>query len=140
MLALVQTLQECAEVSQAKTGILCEADMELQQCITPLMTLKGDDIVEAILLRPTRGEPGPSPTTEEKTTLLGKEDEPLEAPGPSPRHLGISRFVEPAERTTTPITPAPSCLAPKPHSFPSQKGKKLGEGIDVNPNNPSQWV
>ena len=52
--------------------------------------------MEATLLRPTGEEPGPSPTPEEEPTLLGKEDEPSEAPGPSPRHLGIPRFVQPA--------------------------------------------
>ena len=106
--------------------------------MAPLMTLNWDYIVEVILLRPTGKETGPSPTPEEEATLLGEEDEPLEAPGPFPRHSGIPRFVEPAEWTTTPITPALSCLASKPYSFPSQKGKKLGEGIDVNPNNSGQ--
>ena len=104
------------------------------------MTLKGDYIVEAILLRPTREEPDPSPTPEEDAALLDKEEEPPEVPGPSPRHLGIHRFVEPTEQTTASITPAPSCLASKPCSCPSQKGKKLGEGIDVDPSNPGQSV
>ena len=123
MLALAQALQACAEASGAKTGILCKAARKLQQCMAPLMTLKGDDIVEATLLRPTREEPGPSPTPEEEATLLDEEDEPSEAPGPSPRHSGIPRFAEPAEQTTAPITPAPSCLASKPHSHLPRKAR-----------------
>ena len=50
----------------------------------PFDDFKGDNIVEASLLRPTREELGPSPTPEEEAALLGKEDEPLEVSGPTP--------------------------------------------------------
>ena len=108
--------------------------------MTPLMTLNGDDIVEASQLRPTVEEPGPSPTPEEEAALMGEEDEPSEVPGPTPRHSEIPRFVESAELTTTPVTSAVPCLASEPHSHPSQKAKKLWEGIDVDPNNPGKWI
>ena len=37
------------------------------------MTLSGDDIVEASLLKPTEEEHGTSPTPEEEATLLSEE-------------------------------------------------------------------
>ena len=37
------------------------------------MTLNGDDVMEASLLRPVEEESGPSPTLEEDITLLGEE-------------------------------------------------------------------
>ena len=43
--------------------------------MTPLMTLSGDDIVEASLLKPTGKEHGISSTPEEETAHLGKETE-----------------------------------------------------------------
>ena len=70
MLALFGTLQACTEASGSKTGILCETARELQQCMVPLMTLIGDNVVEASLLRSTGDELGPFPTPEEETALL----------------------------------------------------------------------
>ena len=134
MLALAQALQTYTEASGAKTGILCKAARELQQCLAPLMTLSGDSVVEASLLRPTGEESGPFPTPEEETILLGKEDEPLGVPDPIPRQVEIPRFVEPAEWTTTPVTSTVPC------NCPSWKGKKSWEGIDIDPNNSSQGV
>ena len=107
--------------------------------MAPLMTFKGDTIVQATILRPTREEPGLYPTPEEEATLLVEVHESAEAPGPSPGNSSIPSFVEPAEQTTTPNTPTLPCLAPKPHSCPPQKGKKLEE-IDINLNNSGQWV
>ena len=60
-LALARALQVCAEVFGAKTGILCRAIRELQQCMAPLMTLNGDNGMEASLLRPAEEESEPSP-------------------------------------------------------------------------------
>ena len=40
------------------------------------MSLKGNDIVEATLLRPMNEEQGPSPTPEDEATLLGDKEEP----------------------------------------------------------------
>ena len=82
----------------------------------------------------------PFPTPEEEATLLCKEDEPSEVPGPTPRHLEIPRFVEPAEQTTTAATSAAPYLASESCSCPSWKGKKLWEWIGTDPNNSSQWV
>ena len=48
MLALAQALQACTEASGAKTGILCEAARELQQCLGPFDDPQGG----AILWRP----------------------------------------------------------------------------------------
>ena len=42
--------------------------------MAPLMTLKEDDMVEAILLRSIGEEAGPSPTPEEEAVLLGNEN------------------------------------------------------------------
>ena len=133
-LALARVLQVCTEASRAKTGILCGAVRELQQCMVPLMTLNGDDVMEASLLRPADEELGPSPTPKEETSLMGEGDGPLGVAGPTPRYMEIPRFVEPAEWTTTPIT------TNVPHSCPSWKGKKSWEGSDVDSNNPSQWI
>ena len=54
-LALAQALQACTEGSGARTGILCDLAQEFQKCMAPLMTLSGDNIVEASLLK-SRGE------------------------------------------------------------------------------------
>ena len=93
MLALAWALQACTEASGSKTGILCEAARELQRCMSPLMTLNGDDVVEASLLRPIEEESGPFPTPEEGTTLLGEEDGPFGVSDPTPRHMEIPRFI-----------------------------------------------
>ena len=71
-LTLARVLQAYAEASGAKRGILCGAIRELQQCMVPLMTLNGDDVMEASLVRPADEESGPSHTPEEETTLLGE--------------------------------------------------------------------
>ena len=84
MLALAQALQAYAEASEAKTAILWGAARELKQCMAPLMTLSGDNVMEASLLRPAEEELGPSPTPEEETALLGEGDGPSEVPGPTP--------------------------------------------------------
>ena len=63
----------------------------------PLMTLSGDDIVEASLLKPTGEEHGTLPTPEEETTLLGEEIKLPQLPGSPPERLEIPRFVEPAK-------------------------------------------
>ena len=54
-------------------GILCELARELQRCIAPLMTLSGDDIMEASLLKPMADDQGTPPILEEEAALLGKE-------------------------------------------------------------------
>ena len=46
--------------------------------MAPWMTFNGDDVMEASLLRPFEEEPGPSPTPEKETALLGEEDDPQE--------------------------------------------------------------
>ena len=86
--------------------------------MAPLMTLNGEDIMEASLLRPAEEESGPFPTPEEGATLLGEGDGASGVPGPNPRHVEIPRFIEPSEWTTSPNTSAAS------HSHPSQKGKR----------------
>ena len=48
--------------------------------MAPLMTLSGDDIVEASLLKPMGEEPGNTPTLEEGTALLGKKIKPPQVP------------------------------------------------------------
>ena len=55
-LTLAWAQQACAQESGAPTGVSCYAAWELQKCMGPLMTLSGDDIVEASLLKPTQGK------------------------------------------------------------------------------------
>ena len=72
-LALARVLQTCAEASAAKTGILYTAVRELQQCMSLLMTLNGDDVMEASLLRPVEEELRPFPTPKEEPASWAKE-------------------------------------------------------------------
>ena len=97
------------------------------------MTINGDDVMEACLLRPVEEEARP-PTVEEEATLLGKGHELLGVPGPAPQQVKIPMFIEHAEWTTAPVA------STAPHSHPSSKGKKSWEGIDIDPNNNGQWV
>ena len=50
-LALARVLHACAEASGAKPGVMCRDVRELQQCMAPLITINGDDVMEASLLR-----------------------------------------------------------------------------------------
>ena len=75
-LALVWALQPCTWASGTETVFLHDAARELQQSMAPLMTFKGDDIVEATLLRPTEEESRTSPTPEQEANLPGEEEEP----------------------------------------------------------------
>ena len=45
----------------------------------PLMCLKGDDVLEALLLQATDNEPGTSLTLAEEATLFGENPTPQEA-------------------------------------------------------------
>ena len=77
------------------------------------MTINGDNVMEASLLRPVEEESGSSPTPEEETILFGEGDGPSGVPGPAPLQVEISWFIEPAKQTTAPITPT------APHHHPS---------------------
>ena len=116
------------------------AARELQWCMAPLMTLKGDDVVEASLLRPTGEVLGSSPTPEEEAALLNKEDAPATVSDPSPRPLEIPRLIEPGEWATTPTASAKPQFAPKPHCHPLKREKKLWRAIGIDTNNHSRWV
>ena len=48
------------------------------------MTLRGDDIIEASILKPTKEEHGISPTPEEEAVVLGEEVKLPEVPGSLP--------------------------------------------------------
>ena len=122
------------EASRAKPGVLCRAVRELQQCIAPLMTINGDNVLEASLLRPVEEESEPSPTPEEETALLTRGDELSGAPGPTPQHAKDPKLIELAKQTATPVT------ATEPHHHPSLRRGKSWEGINVDPSNTSQWV
>ena len=71
-LALAIALQCCAGRSGVLTRVLCNVPWVLQKCITPIMSLKGDDIVEASLLEPTGEEPRTSPTPEQEPPSWGR--------------------------------------------------------------------
>ena len=64
-LTLAQALQACVKESKAPTCVLCNTAWDLQRCMTPLITLSGDDIAEAYLLRPAEEKHGTSNTPEE---------------------------------------------------------------------------
>ena len=55
------------------SGVLCSTVRDLQRCKEPLMCLKGDDVLEALLLKATDNESGASPTLAEEATLLGED-------------------------------------------------------------------
>ena len=119
-LALVQALQACTEVSGARTGVLCDSAQELQRCMAPLMTLSGDNIVEASLLKHTGEEHGRSPTLEEVAALLGKDVKLPEVLGSLPECPEIPMFVEPAEQITAPSASPSLSSMPQPCHHPSQ--------------------
>ena len=102
--------------------------------MAPLITLYGDDVMEASLLDPAEEELRPSPTPEEEIALLGEGDGQPGVPGPTPRCMEIPRFIDSAEQTTAPVT---STVL---HSCPPWKGKKSWEGMETDPNNSSQWI
>ena len=113
-LALAQALQACTKGSRAPTGVLCGCVWELQKCMTPLMTLSGDDIMVASLLKPTEEEHGTSPMQEEKAILLGEEVILPKVPGSLLECLEISKLVEPVKQTNA----ASTSLAPSPTTQP----------------------
>ena len=67
------------------------------------MTINSD-VMEDYLVRPVKEESGPSPTQVEEAILLGKEDRPSWAPGPTPLQVEISWFIECAEWNSNPVT------------------------------------
>ena len=103
------------------------------KCMAQLMTIHGDDVMEASLLRPVEEEAGCSPIPGEEAALLSEGDWSSGAQGPALIQVEISRSVEPAEQTTTPVT------STAPHHHPSLK-EKSWERIDINPNNTGQWA
>ena len=102
------------------------------------MTMSGDDIVEAFLLKLRGEEHRTLPTLEEEATLLGKEIKLPQVPR-SPEWPEIPRFVEPAKQTTTSSDSSSSPTA-KPSHLPSGKSKKSQQGMKANLNSPGRWV
>ena len=101
-----------------------------------MMTISGDDIVEASLLRPTKEDPGPSPMPEEEAALLGEGSKEPETPGSAPEHSEVPKHEGPAKQITT----LPSHSSPQPHCHPNKKARKYWEVVNVDPNNPGWWV
>ena len=66
------------------------------------MTLSGDHILDASLLKPTEEEHGTSPTSEEEAILLGEGIKLPQVSDSLPKWPEIPKFVEPAEWITTP--------------------------------------
>ena len=79
--------------------------------MAPLMTINGDDIMEASLLGLVEEEPRPLPTPED-AALLGKGARTSGDPGPAPQQVRNARCVKLAERTTTPVTFIVPCHCP----------------------------
>ena len=131
-LALARALQAHTKESGYPIGVICDVARELQQCMAPLLALKGDEIVEASLLQPVEGECRTSPTPEEEATLLGDikpdigSDVKLDVKvWQVPALLEICEQTQPAEQTITPITSPISSFSPKSPPFP--KGKEAQE-------------
>ena len=98
------------------------------------MTLKGDDVVGATLLKPSREEYGTSPTPEEEATLLGKVELPQ-----VPKTLEAHELVHPAEQIAASAA-SPWCPPSQPSHLPSQKTKKSQQEIKVGITSAGQWV
>ena len=76
-LAQAKALQHCMERLGAPSGVLCSTVRDLQRCMKPLMCLKGDNVLEALLFGATDNEPGVSLILAE-ATLLGGDSAPQE--------------------------------------------------------------
>ena len=135
-MALARVLKACAKESGSPIGVLCKVASELQWCMAPLLILSGNEIVEASLLKPIKGEHGTSPTPEEEATLLGDIKPKIKhktEPPQVPEQLEIHEQVQPVEQTATPTAsflPPPS----QPRHLPPQKAKEPQEkaiGVDV---------
>ena len=90
----------------------------------PLVSLSGDDIMEASLLQPTGDERGTSPTPEEEAILLGEEVKVPEAPDSLLECPEIPKSVEPTKQTDDPSPSPPPSPMPKPCHLPSWKTRK----------------
>ena len=97
-----------------------------------MMTISGDDFVEASLLRPTKEDPGPSPMLEEEAALLDEGSKEPETPGSAPEHPEVTKHEGPAKQITT----LPSHSSPQPHCNPNKNARKYWGVVSVNPNNP----
>ena len=138
-LALAWVLQACAKESRVPTGVLCDTVWELQRCMVLLMTLSGDDIAKASLLKSTEEECWTSPTSEEETILLGKGIKLPQVLGSLSEWMEIPEFIEPAKQIIMPSASSPSPM-PQPSCLPPGKAKKSQQGMEANPNNPGRWV
>ena len=132
-LASARAVQACAEVSRAMPRVLCRAVRELQQCMAPLMTIDGDDV-----MRPPCGASGRGNGTfshpRRRGHPSGKVARTSCTPGPAPQQKKSARYAELAEQTTIPVT----FIAP--HHHPSLKRAKSWEGINIDSNNTSLWI
>ena len=111
-LVLAQALQHCAERLGIPLRVLCNAALDLQRYMVPLMHLEGDKILETLLIGSMDNRPGMSLTQVEEAVLLGDEPEaqkattlPCEHPEETPKPE------EPVEQSDTPCPPAPSAVA-----------------------------
>ena len=75
-LALAQRLQACTEGLGVPTGILCDTVWELQKCMAPLMTLSGNDIIEAPSWNPMKKCVEPSPLQRRKQSSWVRNPRP----------------------------------------------------------------
>ena len=63
----------------APSGVLCSVVRDLQMCMKPLMYIKSDDVLEALLFKAADNKPGAFLTLAEEATLLGKDPAPQKA-------------------------------------------------------------
>ena len=104
------------------------------------MTLSGDDIIEASLLKPTKEECGTSPTPEEEAILLGKYVGPPDVPGSLPECPEFSKLAEPTEQTDALSTSPPPSPVPQLSFHPSSKAKKPQREIGADLSHAGKWV
>ena len=77
----------------------------------PLLILNGNEIAEASLLRPIKGECGTSPAPEEEATLLGDIKPKIKhktEPPQVPEQLEIHEQVQPVEWIAAPTASLPT--------------------------------
>ena len=111
------------------------------------MTLSGDNIIEASLLRPRKEEHGTSPTLEEEAILLGDNPETTSLPEhpeiyeqPEPSEQIDTKPTRSTEQTDTLSTPPTLSPVTQLSCHPSQKAKKPQREIGADPNQAGEWV
>ena len=100
-------------------GVLCNATRDLQRCMTPLMHLDADKIVEASLLGLQDEGSRMLQTSQEEAVLLEKGPEAQGAATPPHKSVVESHSEESIKQSNTPHPPASSAIASLSNDQPS---------------------